>query len=193
MTDQGRDSPHTPRLPRARPSPYLVGEIPTHRRQQVTVDIHHQVQGAIGDIQMRDARQKIVPNEETHKHKIVNDAFQFKPRGDVRQRRRRRREGGFLGARLVCLEVSACRAKDSISRQAKGAPGGRCRGDGRLVCLEVRACRARGSISRRASTCAATVARACAAFMSISRRRKCWLSIFRRREISKSSKSSDVQ
>jgi hypothetical protein len=36
---------------------------------------------------MRDAWEEVVPDEETHEDEVVDDALQFKPRGDVGQGR----------------------------------------------------------------------------------------------------------
>ena len=63
-----------------------------------------------------------------------------------------------LRRRLVCLDVRAYRARDSISRRARHTWWSRERG---LVCLDVRAYRARDSISRRAKGAPATRRQTC--------------------------------
>eukprot|EP00959_Pyramimonas_sp_CCMP1952_P206125 4310413-Pyramimonas_sp.AAC.2 len=48
--------------------------VPTHDGQHLLVERHHEVDGALADLQRGHVRQKVVPHEEAEKHKVIKEA-----------------------------------------------------------------------------------------------------------------------
>jgi hypothetical protein len=52
-----------------------LGNVVSHGRQQLLVEFNERVQGAFGDIQCREGRQKVITDEKAEEYEVVDDSL----------------------------------------------------------------------------------------------------------------------